>query len=283
MRSFRLILSGVLIGITNIIPGVSGGTMAVLLGLYDAIIKETNSFLQKDSLLLLFKNPQTFFSTFRQSIQFLGLLAIGGLVGIKGFAFVIEWLLTAYLLETLFLFLGLIIGSIPSILSIHKASSSLGSRYIQGAIFGIVCMLAVNFLPEHNSESLLNLSFFGFLIYMFISGMIASGTMIIPGISGSLMLMILGSYFPILTAINDVNLLILSFVGLGAVVGLIIFTKGIKACLGSFPDFTHGAILGLVLGSIIELFPGISFDLTGLYSISFAGMGIGIALLFSVE
>lgn len=260
----KLFLSGIVIGTANIIPGVSGGTMAVVLGIYDAIIDNMNTLFSKSFLSQFIRQPFSALSQRAVILTFFIPLALGGLVGIKGFATVADWALQNHPFTTTTFLFGIILGSIYPILKHHQSEKSSSgfltllrdTPYVISIGVGIVIMLLISFLPEMSPDAIVSLPPIIFISYMFVSGMIAAGTMIIPGISGSLMLMILGSYFPILHAVNTNELSVIFFVLLGAGVGLIVFTKFIEWCLIRYPSLTHGGILGLVAGTLFELWPG---------------------------
>ena len=260
----RLFFSGVLIGIANIIPGVSGGTMAVVLGIYDDLIAVFNKGL----------NPRNW-----TSLPYGFLLAIfgGALVGIAGFASAISFLLDTFPQPTQLFFVGLILGSLPVIFkSMGDTSLTLRDGVVFVLFFSFILMTL--FAPQYEGGFSSEAGFTTLeLAFLFVSGVIAAGAMIVPGVSGSLLLLLMGSYYPILEAVETRNIMVLAVVMTGAFVGIGGFSKLISFCLSRFHKTTYFAILGLILGSIPKLLPAM-----GLNRLTFIGLlalivGIGVA------
>jgi putative membrane protein len=293
----RTIFNGIAIGIANIIPGVSGGTLAVILGVYDRLIEAISEFLsnkekRKSNLLFLFK------------------IGIGVSVGIFAFAKLISFCLETFPKPTAFFFMGLIIGGIPVI---YKSHTNMKPS-IKKIVFFIIALFIILILSLFTASKGVPISpgevTAGLAIFMFVSGFIAAGTMVVPGISGSFMLLLLGSYSTIIGAVSSLednifalkgllvnkeglaawlgsnqpllsslktDFLILGMVFLGAVVGIIVFTRVIHICLKTKPVYTYYVILGLIVGSLFKIFPGISFDVTGLISLVSLATGILIS------
>jgi len=251
MSVIKDILKGILIGIANIIPGVSGGTMAVSMGIYDKIIS---------SITNLFRN-------FKQSIKTLFPYIIGMFLGIVGLSFFIEFLFEKYPLPTNMLFIGLILGGVPMLFRRLKGKKTNIGHYLLFVIFFSFTIILQ--LLTHVGETNLTYSFDLIqTIKLFIIGVIASATMVVPGVSGSLILMLLGFYNPIIEAITSFLKALLSFnigevlgacailipFGIGVVVGIIVIAKLISFLLEKFETHTFSAILGLILSSPIVIF-----------------------------
>lgn len=254
MKGFIKVLKGSFIGVANIIPGVSGGTMAVSMGIYDEII---------GSVTNLFKQ-------FKKSILTLLPYAIGMIIAIIGLSFIIEPMFENYPLPTASLFVGLILGGLPIIVKKVKGK---GIDLLDGilllAFFGMI--IGMQILGSQDSgEVVIEFSLMEYVKLFFI-GVIASATMVIPGVSGSMILLILGYYNPIINTINDfiralspldINALlhasgILIPFGLGIVIGIIAIAKAIEYLLSKFEKKTYYSILGLVLASPVAIYMGI--------------------------
>lgn len=239
-----LMLKGMIIGVANIIPGVSGGTLMITLGLYEEIINTISHF---------FKN-------LKKSLKFIIPLAIGMGLAILLLSKVIKLCLEKYPFPTTFFFFGLVLGGIPLLWHKAKASKKRISNWIVFFItFAIVLLFA--FLKNGSYEVSLNsLNIFGYLL-LFIVGIISAATMVIPGISGSLVLMLLGYYEPINNTISNLtnfsllgnNLLILIPFGLGIVVGIVLIAKLIEYLLKRYPIKTYYGVLGFVLASLVAI------------------------------
>lgn len=244
MEYVLLILKGMIIGVANIIPGVSGGTLMITLGLYEKII---------DTISHFFKN-------IKKNLKFIIPLAIGMVLAILLLSKVIKFCLKDYPFPTIIFFIGLIIGGIPLLWKKTKAAKGKFSNWLVFFItFAIIAVFAFidksNFMVDLN-----NLSPMGYLT-LFLVGMISAATMVIPGISGSLVLMLLGYYEPIIDTIKNLtdfsllghNLLILIPFGIGIVVGIVLVAKLIEYLLHKYPIKTYYGVLGFVLASLIAI------------------------------
>ena len=250
------IIKGMLIGVANIIPGVSGGTMMVSMGVYEKIIGVVNN---------LFKD-------IKKSIVTLLPLGIGMLLGIAVFAFVVTWGLDVYPLPTCLCFIGLIMGGLPAIIkpakeSLHKEGKSISVPHIIAFVFFFalaVGMAAMNETQTASASFDLNA---GFMFAIFLVGVVAAATMVIPGVSGSLVLMILGYYDGIMEAIKGFISAVFAFdwtqifyyvgvlapFGIGVIVGIFAVAKLIEFLFAKFPSITYSGILGLIVASPIAI------------------------------
>lgn len=246
------IIKGIIVGIANIIPGVSGGTMMISMGIYEKVISAVNN---------LFKD-------FKKSVLTLFPLGIGLVLGIVAFSFVIPYCLEEYPFPTSLCFIGLIMGGTPSVIapakeSLRKEKKSIGIPHIISFVvwLGITVGMAAINETETNSASF-ELSV-GFAIILFIVGIVAAATIVIPGVSGTLVLMVLGFYTGIMDSISgfikavfalDFSLIwyntgILVPFGLGVVAGVFAVAKLIEWLLAKYPSVTYSGILGLVAAS----------------------------------
>lgn len=260
----RMILKGVVIGIANIIPGVSGGTMAVSMGIYDKMIHAATHL----------------FSEFKKSMKVLIPIIIGAAIGVVALARIIEIMFEKIPLQTNLLFIGLIVGGLPAITRKVKGKSiRLGHILSFLAFFAIVAGMAV--LGEQEgaaadlSFSVLN------VIKLFFVGVLASATMVIPGVSGSMMLMLIGYYNPVLSEVNrfidnllDFNVpglldgcLVLVPFGIGVVIGIFAIAKVIEIIFEKFPEHAYWAIIGLIVASPIAILLMNSFGTVNLMTV----------------
>ncbi len=272
MTFFMDIIKGILIGIANIIPGVSGGTMAVSLGIYDKLISSISNLLKdwKKSLVTLLP------------------IILGCGIGIVGFTYAIEYLLSHHTFVTCMAFVGLILGGIPILLiSLKKELAKTSSKIGISGILAFVFLFAVAvFLPMMNAEDEVLKTFHatpGVMAALFFVGIIASATMVIPGVSGSLVMMILGYYYGIINTIKsfldalkafDMPGLIHSFAllmpfGIGVLLGIFLIAKLITFLFEKFGIQTYCAILGLIIASPFAIF----YNTGALKQISSLGIG----------
>ncbi|MBR3811460.1 MAG: DUF368 domain-containing protein [Agathobacter sp.] len=250
------IIKGMLIGVANIIPGVSGGTMMVSMGVYEKIIGVVNN---------LFKD-------IKKSILTLLPLGIGMILGIAVFSFIIPWCLEVYPFPTSFCFIGLILGGVPAIIkpakeSLHKEGKSISIPHIIAFVFFFALAVGMAAMNETQTSSANFDLDFGFMITVFIVGIVAAATMVVPGVSGSLVLMILGFYEGIMSSISGFISAVLAFdwaqifyyvgviapFGIGVIVGIFAVAKLIEWLFVKFPSVTYCGILGLIVASPIAI------------------------------
>lgn len=241
-EKFKYLLYGVFMGISNVIPGVSGGTMAIILNFYDRLM---------ESITFNFK-------IIKKNISFLIPLGIGVVIGILGLSKVMNILLIDFPVQTYLSFVGIVIGSLPLIWSKVKRSNEkvkISSWISFVVMLGIMIFLAF-FNADKETAPIAYTSFsIEACVMCFIAMVIGSSTMIIPGISGSLMLLIMGMYGTIYGfVISELYIPLLIPAGLGAVVGIFGGAKIITSLLKRYEQLTYMAILGLLIGSLIELF-----------------------------
>lgn len=280
----RMILKGVVMGVANIIPGVSGGTMAVSMGIYDKMIHAATHL----------------FSEFKKSMKVLIPLILGAAIGVVALARIIEFMFEKIPFQTNLLFIGLIIGGLPAITRKVKGKG-IKVSYILAFLmfFAIVTGLAAIGEQEGTaadlSFSLIN------VVKLFGVGIVASATMVIPGVSGSMMLMLLGYYNPVLREVNrfidnlvDFNIpgildgcAVLVPFGIGVVAGIFAIAKVIEIIFEKFPEHAYWAIIGLIVASPIAILLMNTFGtitiitvLTGILSLA---IGIVIALKLGEE
>jgi len=237
----KYVIGGIFIGSANVVPGVSGGTVAVVLGLYEKIIAA----LSIKTLVRKFKSTFLFFAA----------LACGAAVGILLVARGIEWTLARYPLLGVSFFIGLIIGGVPQLVGHYRAYRF---HFYDLALFALGMGIALlPFVFDIDVSESISATNEVSNVMLLISGFVAAITMVLPGISGSLALIELGSYAYILNAITSLNVPVLLLFALGVVVGIFTCAKMMRALLKKVPRETWALILGLVIGSIIFLWPSI--------------------------
>ncbi len=270
MKHIINILKGAVFGIANIIPGVSGGTMAVVMKVFDKII---------DILTLDFKKIKENFLF----IVFFGIGAVGG-IGLAAFA--LKTLFETHYVPTQMFFTGVIVGSIPLIwkLAVTKEEPMKNIDIIP-LVIGIAVGAVPLFLSgsavgsvDANSEITV-----GLIILMAVFLFIAAVAMIIPGLSGSMVLMLLGGYPLALSAVTELKLPLLTAMAIGAVIGLVAGGRIISFLLKRFHHVTYLVILGLIIGSLSSVFPFSQFLLNADGIVGIILFPIGIALPIIME
>lgn len=248
MKYLKTTLYGLLIGIANAIPGVSGGTMAVILNIYDKIMYSISLKNIKDNL------------------KFLIPLAIGAVLGIFALSNVIVQAMENYPVILNFCFIGLVIGSIPTLYKKAKGDKVSSRNWI---FFALALALMI-FLTIINPEATANKSIeeFGgisvlFCLWLFFTAAVSMVAMILPGLSGSLIFLLFGTYAAVMESIATFNIILIGVIGLGVLTGGLLGVKVIKNMLRFHPQALYMAILGLMIGSIVIIWPGFTFTLQG--------------------
>ncbi|PLV58753.1 DUF368 domain-containing protein [Thermotoga sp. KOL6] len=221
------LLSGILMGIANVVPGVSGGTIAVLMGIYDKLIEAVDSLVSRD-----FK-----------SLRILLPVGFGILGGIFGFASFLEYSLSNYPVPTRFFFVGLVVVSFIK----AKGFFRFNRKNLILVLIGIVCVLLLNLMNKGESKEN--------LLFLLLGGFVAAIAMVIPGISGSLILLILGVYDSVLSMVSHLIVGKLLIFSLGAALGLIVSIKVMKFFLKNFKEETYSFIGGMIVASLYEVLP----------------------------
>lgn len=269
-----LLMKGGAIGVANIIPGVSGGTLAVILGIYDRLIESISKF---------FTNPEKR----GEYIIFLVKIFSGAIIALLSLANVMDFLLHQHYQKTMFLFMGLILGGIPAVVRSHGDMKGSASRVFM-FIFGFLVVLALSLAsnvyngPENNlTVGIAPVDMGGYLVLL-LAGFLAGGAMIVPGISGSFILVLLGQYAVIIASIKAFAVKPLLFVGFGACLGILLFSKIIELCLEKAPAQTYYFILGLILASFYKIFPGIPEGTTqGMTCLAVFLAGVAVSFFMS--
>ena len=263
---WRNLYRGFFMGISDLIPGVSGGTIAFILGIYDELLASISGFFSRN---------------WKKHIGFLLPLAIGMGLTLLLFSRVIEYLLKNYHAQTQFFFLGLIIGVLPFIAKEAnvKTNFNIGHFLLILVVGGALASLAfINPLDSTPITTLTTSNALG----LFLAGWAGSMAMLLPGISGSFILLLLGVYSTAIGALSNLNFPIIAVIGAGVIVGFIVSSKVISYLLNHFKHATFAVIIGLIIGSVFVMYPGLPEDGTYLVmSLLTFFIGLLVASLFS--
>lgn len=279
MNMFKNIIKGMMIGIANIMPGVSGGTLAVSMGIYDKLIHCITHIL----------------SEFKESMKFLLPIFAGAGIALVALTFVIEALFQYYPIPTNLLFIGLIVGGLPPVVTKVKSHKLSFGHILAGLLFFALVVGMAMMGDNGNRQVTLNLGIVP-MIKLVLVGIIAAATMIIPGVSGSMVLLILGYYEPIIqqitafcTAVITLDMagilhgiaILLPF-GIGVLIGILGIAKIIEIIFEKYPVYAYCAIIGLIEASPIAIlvcsnFAGFSVSVLLISIVTFAA-GFGIAI-----
>ncbi|MGL5979182.1 MAG: DUF368 domain-containing protein [Erysipelotrichaceae bacterium] len=254
----KTIISGIAIGIANIIPGVSGGTMMVVMGMFNKIM---------ESIAGVFKvhNPNRM-----EELIFLGKILLGAIIGLVGFAKVIEFLFANYEVETMWWFIGMVACSIPVFLKKEIRNDRI--RLLPFFI-GMLVIFGISYFNPGATDS--SLTVFPdvsmvLLLEMFLVGIVAGFTMLLPGVSGSMVLLIIGKYHIFkgylanVTSFESTVLIPLCVMGIGILMGIVLSAKITKFLLEKNETTrmaTLSLILGLVVASSFVLIPLVTYSM----------------------
>ena len=274
MNMFKNIIKGMMIGIANIMPGVSGGTLAVSMGIYDKLIHCITHIL----------------SEFKESMKFLLPIFAGAGIALVALTFVIEALFQYYPIPTNLLFIGLIVGGLPPVVTKVKSHKLSFGHILAGLLFFALVVGMAMMGDNGNRQVTLNLGIVP-MIKLVLVGIIAAATMIIPGVSGSMVLLILGYYQPIIqqitafcTAVITLDMagilhgiaILLPF-GIGVLIGILGIAKIIEIIFEKYPVYAYCAIIGLIAILVCSNFAGFSVSVLLISIVTFAA-GFGIAI-----
>lgn len=239
MNFIKNFFKGVAMSISQIVPGVSGGTIAMILGIYDKLLHAVNNI----------------FKDFKNQYRILLQVGIGAVVGILLFSNIVKTLFDNYPIPIGYLFIGVILGGAP--LMYRKATvKGINKKSLLYLVLGILIVLMMGSPNNDASAIITSLSLFNF-IWLFIGGVVVAVALILPGISGSFMLYILGLYNTVITAVVKFNIPILIPIVLGGIVGTLLTARIIEVLLNKFPEQTYILIFGFILGSVFSVFPGV--------------------------
>ena len=303
MKFLEHIIIGIIIGISNIVPGVSAGTMFVILGIFKKLIdqvglcldevktmvKNITKFKEKNGGIravgIMFKN------IFMSQKTFLIPIAIGMIFAIYFVAKLFSILNPEQILYRNYIFLGLILGGIPALFKELKKGTDIANikkRKISIYIFMIIgfAMMFVLYLLKVNGIGLRKVGYEELSITMalplFLVGAVAAASMVIPGISGSMVVLILGYYELMTVSISKLNMIFIIPFAIGILVGIMAILKLIKYLLDKHYTRTYSCIVGFVIGSLLMVFPGLPVGVMG-YVITIICIAIGIMLSYMVE
>ena len=240
MRFIKSFFQGILIGAGAILPGISSGVLCVIFGIYENLL---------NCVLNFFKN-------IKENFKYLFPIGLGSIIGVVLFGNILKYLFFAYPIQIKFIFIGLILGSIPSLIKESTSKTKFKPYYL---IFTLITLLIGIFLVILEQKiSKFNDTDYNFL-FLVISGFFMSAGIIIPGVSNTLILMLLGIYELYLDAVSIIYLPFLFPLLIGIFLGSIFFMKLTKFLLDKFYPQTFFAIIGFTLGSVFILYPRFFF------------------------
>ena len=234
------VLKGIVIGVANAIPGVSGGTMMVIMKVFDRLLGAVSFNLKK----------------LKENFWFLLTIVIGMGIGVILSSKVLSICFEQFYVQTQFFFMGVVLGSLPMIYKEATKEKKLAPVHLIPFAIGVAVIIGVSLISSsmgaNTVRTTLDVSTF---IYLVIVSIIAAAAMIMPGLSGSLVLLILGGYQTAIQAVDEMNIPILIPIAIGVIIGIVACAKLITLCLKKWQRGTYSVILGLIFGSFYAIFP----------------------------
>lgn len=237
-----LVLKGMGMGAADVVPGVSGGTIAFIVGIYDELINSIKSINGKSLKLFFTGKFAAFWKMINGSFLFSILLGIG--ISVFSLAKIITWLLVEHPILVWSFFFGLVLASTWFV---AKDIKGWNWKTILGFVVGVVVAFYITVATPAETPS--------YLWFIFLCGAIAICAMILPGISGSFILVLLGKYFFIMDAVKTLDLVIIAVFGAGAVVGITSFSRVLSYALKHVRNITLAVLSGFMLGSLNKVWP----------------------------
>lgn len=243
MFNWKSIFKGMAMGMVETIPGVSSSTIAMLMGIYENLIEAIGRLTSR---------------RWKEGVSYLIPIGIGMIGGFLVSVLVISYLLENYKLPTHFLFMGLVIGILPSLWKTAKkeAHHSFKPIHYVMMLIALVAVAATSFIDDSGTTVLTELTGTDYL-FLFLAGWLASTALILPGISGALILTILGVYYTAISAISNMDIPILVAIASGIVAGVLITSKLVRFLLKRYTMLMYALMIGMVAGSTVVLYPGV--------------------------
>ena len=237
-----LVLKGMGMGAADVVPGVSGGTIAFIVGIYDELINSIKSINGKSLKLLFTGQLSAFWKMINGSFLFSILLGIG--ISVFSLAKIITWLLVEHPILVWSFFFGLVLASTWFV---AKDIKGWNWKTVLGFVIGVVVAFYITVATPAETPS--------YLWFIFVCGAIAICAMILPGISGSFILVLLGKYFFIMDAVKTLDLVVIAVFGAGAVIGITSFSRVLSYALKHVRNITLAVLSGFMLGSLNKVWP----------------------------
>ena len=280
MKNISVYLTGFLMAISDSMPGISGGTIAYILGQYENLINAIYNL--KDS------------SKIKESLSYLIKLGSAWIIGLFVATLAISSFVDGHIYEMSSLFLGFVFISIPITLKQEKNKIQFKSSYLIYTIIAATIVIIISTLGSNN-DTIINIKSFSSLssyLYLMLVGAIALSTMLLPGISGSTVLLIFGVYFVVIDSVHKFftfdfsGIMVLISFAIGALIGALLFVKTIKVLFSNFHSQTIFFIQGLLLGSLYSIILSPTFlgnTRLSLESFNLIYFLIGVLLIYGLD
>ncbi len=270
-----LFIKGAIIGVANAIPGVSGGTLAFILGIYERL---TNAIAVIPSVVF---KPKKWGTPLKTLIP----VGLGAVIALGMFLLVIDFLFANYAVPTQLFFVGLILGSLPFITKEIKSfnGKNLVPFFLGAALMAIFLYFQMRTAGVSDEVTYSGMSG-GYAFKLFIAGVLAAAAMVIPGVSGSLLMLMIGEYKNISSFVKNMEIVPLVIVGLGVVIGLFSITKVISIIISKYREQLFAFVLALIIVSLLSIWPSMIGVSTLPMTFATAGsICLGFVLAIAIE
>ena len=258
-----VMVKGFIVGSTMMVPGVSGGSMAMILGIYDHLIASLSSF----------------FSDWKGNLLYLAAFAVPSVLGIVLCADPITSVIDRFPIVSMFFFFGLVFGSVPML--VRKADiSSFRLKHAVALLLGAAAVIGMSYIPHADTAAVSVMDARTFILQI-ITGVVVAIGFILPGISTSYLLLLLGTYDFIMEAIASLSILPLLPLAAGFIAGTLALTRVLEMCMQRLPGLTYMLITGFLLGSVYTVYPGNPHGWDILFSA--AAFSAGFIIIFIVS
>ncbi|MBE6880207.1 MAG: DUF368 domain-containing protein [Ruminococcaceae bacterium] len=263
-HNIKVFAKGAVIGGSMLLPGLSGGTLAILLGIYDKLIKSVSDITKRIDI--------------KRNLLFLCIFSLGGLIGAISFSHILSSVLSLWGFYLSFLFMGAVIGTVPVIYK-QSGADRLSLKDVLSTAIGVMLSVSINLIPE-NVMNISDINSFSEFLLLFIAGIFIAIALILPGISVSYTLLILGIYQRVIDAVKNLDILYILPIAFGCVVGILGFTRLLDYLMTKFTRSVYMIISGFVISCIPRIFPGLP---TGVgYLIAIPLLIVGFWVVYSV-
>ena len=263
-QNIKVFVKGAVIGGSMLLPGLSGGTLAILLRIYDKLIRAVSDITKKTEM--------------KRNLIFLGVFSLGGLIGAICFSHILSSVLSLWGFYLSFLFMGAVIGTVPIIYK-QSGADRLSLKDVLSTAIGVAISVSINLIPKDLMD-ISGINSFSEFLLLFIAGIFIAVALILPGISVSYTLLILGIYQRVIDAIKNLGVLYILPVAFGCVVGILGFTRLLDFLMTKYTRTVYMIISGFVISCVPRIFPGLPAG-TG-YLIAIPLMLIGFWTVYSV-
>jgi putative membrane protein len=267
LSSLKTFICGASLGETLLAPGLSVATIALVLGIYEKLLGSISDF---------------FSSKWKSTLPFLIPLGIGAFIAVIASSRLLTWAIDNHPHQLAFLFLGFIIGAIPLLLKTSKAKENFKINHIIPLVIVALLVASLRFLNPTEAAYQIEQLNTGTVIRLLIAGALAAAAMLLPGLSAALMLLLMGAHATLTQAISEFNLPIIGVTMIGALIGLVFSSKGIKYLLENYTTLTYAISIGMVIGSVVVVFPGIPIGAQGILS-SVLTFAVGLVAVILID